>query len=165
MRIDPTSNGSARISLQRNPMGIGHYGEDRNLLLPLFALADDSQAQIAAYITRGEVLVAHDGDLLVGHLQILEIEDASVPLQGSVICSRAIKSSSSRPRFVVLRETHACIASSADHSRSFVEPSNSWKTTYPTWTGKPNSGIEALSRGAEKSRNARSFKGISDCPA
>ena len=78
MRIVPTSNGSARISRQRNPMHIDHYDDDRNLLLPLFALADDSQAQIAAYITRGEVLVAHDGDLLVGHLQILETEDASV---------------------------------------------------------------------------------------
>ena len=59
-------------------MHIDHYDDDRNLLLPLFALADDSQAQIAAYITRGEVLVAHDGDLLVGHLQILETEDAGV---------------------------------------------------------------------------------------
>ena len=78
MRIVPTSNGSARISRQRNPMHIDHYDDDRNLLLPLFALADDSQAQIAAYITRGEVLVAHDGDLLVGHLQILETGDASV---------------------------------------------------------------------------------------
>jgi len=78
MRIVPTSNGSARISLPRDPMHIDRYHDDRNLLLPFFALADDSQAQIATYITRGEVLVAHDGDLLVGHLQIIDTEDASV---------------------------------------------------------------------------------------
>lgn len=59
-------------------MHIDRYNDDRKLLLPLFALADDSQAQIAAYITRGEVLVARDGDLLIGHLQILENEVARV---------------------------------------------------------------------------------------
>jgi|SRR6478735_6398452 len=54
-------------------MHIDYYNnDDRNLLLPLFALADDSRAQIATYITRGEVLVARDGDLIVGHLQILD---------------------------------------------------------------------------------------------
>jgi len=60
-------------------MHIDYYNnDDRNLLLPLFALADDSRAQIATYITRGEVLVARDGDPIVGHLQILKTEDASV---------------------------------------------------------------------------------------
>src|SRR6478672_4823116 len=48
-------------------MHIDYYNnDDRNLLLPLFALADDSRAQIATYIARGEVLVARDGDLIVG---------------------------------------------------------------------------------------------------
>jgi ribosomal protein S18 acetylase RimI-like enzyme len=53
-------------------MHIGRYDDDRALLLPLFTLADDSPTQIAAYILRGEVLVARDGQQVVGHLQILE---------------------------------------------------------------------------------------------
>jgi GNAT superfamily N-acetyltransferase len=59
-------------------MHIGQYDEDRALLLPLFTLADDSAVQIAAYIARGDVLVARDGELVIGHLQIVEIGDASV---------------------------------------------------------------------------------------
>ena len=59
-------------------MHIDRYDDDRALLLPLFALADDSPAQIAAYISRGEVLVARDGELVIGHLQILETGDAGV---------------------------------------------------------------------------------------
>lgn len=42
-------------------MRIDRYDDDRALLLPLFALADDSKAQIATYISRGELLVARDG--------------------------------------------------------------------------------------------------------
>jgi GNAT superfamily N-acetyltransferase len=59
-------------------MRIDRYDEDRNLLLPLLALADDSETQIATYISRGEMLVARDGDLIVGHLQLLETGDAGV---------------------------------------------------------------------------------------
>jgi GNAT superfamily N-acetyltransferase len=59
-------------------MHIGQYDEDRALLLPLFTLADDSAAQIAAYISRGEVLVARDAELVIGHLQIVETGDAGV---------------------------------------------------------------------------------------
>ncbi len=45
-------------------MRIDRYDDDRALLLPLFfALADDSQAQIATYMSRGEVLVARDSEL------------------------------------------------------------------------------------------------------
>jgi GNAT superfamily N-acetyltransferase len=59
-------------------MRIDRYDDDRNLLLPLFALADDSEAQIATYFSRGEVLVARDGELVIAHLQILETEAAGV---------------------------------------------------------------------------------------
>ena len=59
-------------------MHIDRYDDDRTLLLPLFALADDSQPQIATYIARGEVLVARDGELVIGHLQILQTDDAGV---------------------------------------------------------------------------------------
>ena len=42
------------------------------------ALADDSAAQVSSYISRGEVLVARDGERVIGHLQILETGDAGV---------------------------------------------------------------------------------------
>lgn len=59
-------------------MSIERFRGDRNLLLSLFALADDSPKQIASYISLGEVLVAREGDLIKGHLQILETDDAGV---------------------------------------------------------------------------------------
>jgi GNAT superfamily N-acetyltransferase len=52
-------------------MKISAYKEDRSLLLPLFAMADDSSAQIATYLSLGEILVTRDGDLIIGHLQII----------------------------------------------------------------------------------------------
>lgn len=59
-------------------MRIDRYEQDRNLLLPLFTLADDSPAHVATYILRGEVLVARDGDLVIGHLQILTTGEVGV---------------------------------------------------------------------------------------
>lgn len=59
-------------------MQIDRYDDDRGLLLPFFMLADDSPAQIASYISRGEVLVARDGERVIGHLQIIESSDAGV---------------------------------------------------------------------------------------
>ena len=56
-------------------MRIETYHADRKALRPLFTLADDSQAQISAYIALGEVLVARDGDVVAGHLQLLETDD------------------------------------------------------------------------------------------
>ena len=45
---------------------------DRGPLSPLFHLADDSESQVSKYLPLGEVLVARDDDLLVGHVQLLE---------------------------------------------------------------------------------------------
>ncbi len=59
-------------------MSIESFSGNRNLLLSLFALADDSPKQIASYVSLGEVLVAREGDLITGHLQILETDDAGV---------------------------------------------------------------------------------------
>jgi GNAT superfamily N-acetyltransferase len=59
-------------------MQIDRYDDDRALLLPSFMLADDSSAQIASYISRGEVLVARDGERVIGHLQIVETGDGGV---------------------------------------------------------------------------------------
>jgi len=54
------------------------YDADRSALLPLFALADDAQAQISTYISLGEVLVARHDDVIMAHLQLLETDDPSV---------------------------------------------------------------------------------------
>jgi ribosomal protein S18 acetylase RimI-like enzyme len=42
----------------------------RAALRPLFELAEDSAAELDAYIDAGRVLVARDGDRTVGHLQL-----------------------------------------------------------------------------------------------
>ncbi|HEY2839143.1 MAG TPA: GNAT family N-acetyltransferase [Pirellulales bacterium] len=60
------------------PMPIESFTGDRKLLSPLFALGDDSPKEIASYISRGEILVARDGDPITGHLQILETDSAGV---------------------------------------------------------------------------------------
>jgi ribosomal protein S18 acetylase RimI-like enzyme len=59
-------------------MRIESYHADRNALLSLFELADDSRAQISAYMSLGEVLVARDGDMIAGHLQIIAADDPGV---------------------------------------------------------------------------------------
>jgi GNAT superfamily N-acetyltransferase len=59
-------------------MSVEIFTGSRNFLSRLFALADDSPEQIASYISLGEVLVAREGDLVVGHLQILETDSAGV---------------------------------------------------------------------------------------
>lgn len=57
-------------------MNIEVYDGDRRALLALFALADDSPLQIASYMGDGEVLVARDGDEIIGHAQITPADDA-----------------------------------------------------------------------------------------
>lgn len=52
--------------------GIAAYTGDRAALLPLFRLADDSDQEIASYLTLGTVLVATDDSALVGHVQMIE---------------------------------------------------------------------------------------------
>ncbi|WP_137934340.1 GNAT family N-acetyltransferase [Mesorhizobium comanense] len=57
-------------------MHIEKYDGDRSALLPLFALADDSPKQISGYIGEGEVLVARDGEEIIGHAQITATDTA-----------------------------------------------------------------------------------------
>ena len=57
--------GAIRVELHRGP---------RSALRPLFELAEDSADALDAYIDAGRVLVALDGDAVVGHLQITEVE-------------------------------------------------------------------------------------------
>lgn len=59
-------------------MQIERYQGDRGALLSLFALADDSSAHIATYISLGEILVARDGPDIVGHAQLVESGEVGV---------------------------------------------------------------------------------------
>ena len=56
-----------------------HTG-DREALRPLFELAEDSRAELDAYLGAGEVLVALEGEERVGHLQLVgdEIKNMAV---------------------------------------------------------------------------------------
>jgi ribosomal protein S18 acetylase RimI-like enzyme len=55
---------------------VEHSGA-RAELRPLFALAEDSEPELDAYIDAGRVLVALEGDEIVGHLQLTETGDPS----------------------------------------------------------------------------------------
>ena len=59
-------------------MQIRKFPRDRRALLALFALADDSFAQISRYLPLGEVLVARDQREVIGHVQIVETEEPRV---------------------------------------------------------------------------------------
>lgn len=55
------------------------YEGPRDILRPLFELADDSPRQLDDYIDHGRVLVARDASgMIVGHLQLLETATAGV---------------------------------------------------------------------------------------
>lgn len=54
-----------------------HEG-DRQPLLPLFQLADDSAEQVASYHKSGEVLIAVDDGEPIGHLQLVDTEEDGV---------------------------------------------------------------------------------------
>jgi GNAT superfamily N-acetyltransferase len=58
---DATSAGDVRIEV---------YHGSRNDLRPLFELAEDSAAELDAYIDAGRVLVAVSGTEIIGHLQL-----------------------------------------------------------------------------------------------
>jgi GNAT superfamily N-acetyltransferase len=55
-------------------MRIEPYTGDREALRPLFELAEDSRAELDAYLHAGVVLVARDGEEIVGHLQLVDDE-------------------------------------------------------------------------------------------
>ena len=74
-------------------MHIEGYHADRSALLPLFELADDSPVQIRSYISLGEVLVARDGDAIIGHLQLIETDRKSTRLNSSHIQKSRMPSS------------------------------------------------------------------------
>ena len=55
---------------------IGWFDGPREALADLFALADDSPAAVSAYRDLGRVLVAREGETVVGHLQLIDGERA-----------------------------------------------------------------------------------------
>jgi len=61
-------------------MRIELHSGDREALRPLFELAEDSRAELDAYIGAGEVLVAVESGERVGHLQLVgdEIKNMAV---------------------------------------------------------------------------------------
>lgn len=59
-------------------MRVEVYQGDRAALMPLFRLAEDSETELAAYVGRGEVLVARAGGGIIGHAQIVEVDRKNV---------------------------------------------------------------------------------------
>jgi GNAT superfamily N-acetyltransferase len=55
-----------------NPIRIERHAGPREELRPLFELAEDSAAELDAYIDAGRVLIASDGDRVLGHLQLVK---------------------------------------------------------------------------------------------
>jgi GNAT superfamily N-acetyltransferase len=55
---------------------IDWFDGDRDVLRALFEEAEDSPAQLDAYLNEGRVLVARLGNELVGHLQLVDTEEA-----------------------------------------------------------------------------------------
>jgi ribosomal protein S18 acetylase RimI-like enzyme len=66
------------------------YDGDRDLLRALFEEAEDSPAQLDAYLHDGTVLVARLGDGIVGHLQLVDTqEDGEVELKNMAVTAAA----------------------------------------------------------------------------
>jgi GNAT superfamily N-acetyltransferase/predicted enzyme related to lactoylglutathione lyase len=61
-------------SADRGQVAIEPYTGPREALRVLFTEAEDSAAQLAAYIDEGRILVAVVGDTVVGHLQLVDDE-------------------------------------------------------------------------------------------
>jgi GNAT superfamily N-acetyltransferase len=59
------------------PVAIREHAGPRAGLRALFALADDSPRELDAYLDAGRVIVAYDGDRVVGHLQLTDAADAA----------------------------------------------------------------------------------------
>jgi N-acetylglutamate synthase-like GNAT family acetyltransferase len=97
------------------------FDGSRTELADLFALADDSPAQVERYRDLGRVLVARDGPTVIGHLQLIpgkrpdEAEVASLAVRedrqgtgiGRTLMQRAVAVCRSEKRAVLLVATAA----------------------------------------------------------
>lgn len=68
---------NTRYGWHRGDMLIRLYDENREVLRPLFRLADDSEQEIDRYAGLGDVLVAEDNGELVGQLQLTATAEPS----------------------------------------------------------------------------------------
>jgi len=57
---------------------VEEYHHDREILLPLFRLADDSNEQLLAYYDQGDLFVARVEAAIVGHAQIISAAEEGV---------------------------------------------------------------------------------------
>ena len=62
-------------------IAVERHTAPREDLRPLFELAEDSRAQLDAYLNEGRVLVARDGDRIVGHLQLTEVSPTTLEVK------------------------------------------------------------------------------------
>lgn len=63
------------VSVDRAGVHVELHGGPRDALRALFELAEDSAVALDAYLDAGDVLVALDKDVVVGHLQLVDTSD------------------------------------------------------------------------------------------
>lgn len=72
--------------LEGSPHTIGWHDGPRDVLRPLFELAEDSQTELDGYIDRGRVLVARDETgAVVGHLQLVPADAETVEIKSVAV--------------------------------------------------------------------------------
>ncbi len=75
--------------LGASPVGesatIDRYEGERDLLRASFELAEDSPEALAAHLDLGEVLVAKDGALIVGHIQLVSSGDGQLEIRNMAV--------------------------------------------------------------------------------
>jgi GNAT superfamily N-acetyltransferase len=90
---------------------IERYSGPRQALRPLFELAEDSAAELDAYIEAGSVLVARDGARIVGHLQLIEHGPGALEVKNMAVAE------SHQGRGVGRELMTAAVAQAADDGR------------------------------------------------
>lgn len=70
---------------------IEQYAGPRDLLRPLFELAEDSAAELDTYLYRGRVWVARLDDGIVGHLQMLDADPAGTAELKNMAIAEAVQ--------------------------------------------------------------------------
>ena len=69
---------AAHLGRTADDIGIAEHAGSREELRHLFALADDSPAQIESYLRDGRILVARRGNGIIAHLQLVDTDEAAV---------------------------------------------------------------------------------------
>jgi ribosomal protein S18 acetylase RimI-like enzyme len=81
-------DGSDPVTRSEPGLRIDWYDGDRALLRALFEEAEDSPAQLDAYLNEGRVLVARLGGEIVGHLQLVDTQqDGEVELKNMAVAA------------------------------------------------------------------------------